>query len=143
MIVICQFGLLFEHLLSSSKPFEDGLNITAFLHRNNSQMVFLVHPDQKCFGYVVENTSGIRPVSTKSCCFKEPISLLEKEMIFHELFLLFIGHSFERIISSFELSSECVEDLLRDCFDFLSMIRRNKGPEWIFVEVSCNPNSSA
>lgn len=73
-------------------------------------MVFLVDPHQKCFGDVVENTSGIRPVSAQSRSFKESISLLEEEMVIHELFLLFIGHCFERVICSFELPIEGIED---------------------------------
>ena len=60
---------------SAAKAVEDLTDIGAVLHRDDSQLVLLVDPDQEGLGVVVENTSAVRPVAVEVAGFKEAIAL--------------------------------------------------------------------
>jgi len=53
---------------SCGKSSEDGSNISTLLHRNNSQLVFFVDPDEEGLLVVVEDSSALRPVSVETTC---------------------------------------------------------------------------
>lgn len=56
----------------ADEPGEDLLQVTSHLHGNNSEMVFLVHPDQESFRVIVVDTSTARPVAASVGCLQEP-----------------------------------------------------------------------
>ena len=57
-----------------------------------SQLVLFVDPDKEGLFIVVEDASSFGPVSVETNCFKEAISLFEKEVVGNELSLLLLGH---------------------------------------------------
>ena len=71
---------------------EDGSNISAILHGNNSELVLLIDPDEERFCGVVEDSSALGPVTVKSTSLKETITLLKEEVVSNELVSLNIGH---------------------------------------------------
>jgi 16S rRNA G966 N2-methylase RsmD len=81
-----------NHLLDvfagSAKSVKDCLDVSAWLHGNYSQLILFVDPDQESLVIVVENASSVRPVSIKADCFKESVTLLEKEVIINKLLSL-------------------------------------------------------
>jgi len=48
--------------MSLGESGEDSLDITTGLHGDNSELIFLVHPNQECLCRVAENTTSIRPL---------------------------------------------------------------------------------
>ncbi len=70
------------HLESSAKAVKHSLHVAAFLHGDDSGVVFLVHPDQEVLGLVVPDAPGIRPVASHSRCQKQGRDgLVEQEVI--------------------------------------------------------------
>ena len=53
----------FELLQTVAESGEDGLHVTILLHRNDSEMIFFVDPDEEILLVVVPDTSGVGPVS--------------------------------------------------------------------------------
>jgi len=76
---------------SSAESIEDCLNICSRLHGNDSQLVFLVDPNQEGLIVVVEDASAIGPVSIQTNSLKIFISFLEQEMIVNKLLSLSFG----------------------------------------------------
>ena len=72
-----EFGNLFDGGSSLSKSSEYGSNIGSFFHRNDSELILLIDPDEECLVLVVVYTSAGWPVSIKAACIQEPVTLLE------------------------------------------------------------------
>jgi len=70
----------------SAESIENFGNASSRLHGNDSQLIFLVDPDQECLSIIMENASTRWPISVKIACSQESISLFEKEMIINQLF---------------------------------------------------------
>ena len=83
---------LFNLCGCSSKSREDSSNIGSLLHGDDSQLILFVDPDEESLFIVVEDASSFGPVSVETNCFKEAISLFEKEVVGNELSLLLLGH---------------------------------------------------
>jgi len=47
---------------SFGQSLKNSFYISTFLHWNNSQLVFLINPDQESFFCIMENSSALRPV---------------------------------------------------------------------------------
>ena len=75
MLVMGECQYLFDGSSSSTKSIENFLDSSTWLHGNNSQLIFLVNPDQESLVIVMENTSSWWPVSVEVACFQESISL--------------------------------------------------------------------
>merc|ERR1712198_562929 len=70
-IVLSRFS---NSLNTTSKAFEDTLNISSLLHRDDTGLIFFIDPEKECFGIVVEDTSALRPVTFHSSNSKVTIS---------------------------------------------------------------------
>ena len=71
---------------------EDCTNISTLLHRNDSELIFFINPDEESLLVVVENASSFRPISVQATCIKEPITFFEKEMVSDQLFSICFTH---------------------------------------------------
>ena len=65
---------------------ENGTNISSRLHRDDSELIFLIYPDQESLVVVVEDSTTLRPVSVQTASLKESVSFLEQEVIIDQLF---------------------------------------------------------
>ena len=74
------------------KSGEDCSNIGTLLHRDDSQLILFVDPDKEGLFIIVEDASTLWPVSVKVARLKEPITLLEQEVVSNELLLLSGSH---------------------------------------------------
>ena len=75
MFVVREFGLLLNVSGSTRESLENGSDVSAWLHGDDSELIFFVDPDEESLGVIVENTSSIGPVSVQSTSFKISISL--------------------------------------------------------------------
>ena len=66
MVVVSKFGLLLDEGGSPWQSSEDSQNICSLLHWNNSQLIFLIDPDEESLGIIMENTSSSRPLSIET-----------------------------------------------------------------------------
>ena len=68
MGIMSEFGNLFDGGSSLSKSSEYGSNIGSFFHRNDSEFIFFIDPDEEGLVFVVVDTPSRRPVSVKITC---------------------------------------------------------------------------
>lgn len=60
---------------SAGKSVEHGVNVCALLHRDDTELVLFIDPDEESLLLVVEDTSAVRPVVVEANSLKETISL--------------------------------------------------------------------
>ena len=120
---------------------ENGSNIGTLLHRNNSELVLLIDPDEEGLLVVVEDSSALWPVSVEVAGIKETISLLKEEVVSDQLLLLGRGHGAEGIESTGEFTSKsiaCLNDFLLNLVSLLSSDGWTKGE---FFKITANSDS--
>ena len=106
MLVVGEFSFGLDLVGGISKSSENLFDVGTLLHRNNSELILLIDPDEESLGIVVIDTSSLWPVSLETAGFKIFVSTLEKEMIGDELVLLSSGHLGEGVIFTRKITSE-------------------------------------
>ena len=66
VIVVQELGLLLNYLRSATEPLEDLADISSRLHRNDTEFIFFIDPDEEGLGVIMEDTSGFWPVSLET-----------------------------------------------------------------------------
>lgn len=122
MIIVCEFGNIFEFFEGQHESLENLSDVRSFLHRDDSELIFFIDPNKERLGIIVEDSSVIRPVSIDTACLEEPVSLFEKEMVCNQLILLSWCHGAQAIIFTFQVSIKCFECLQNISFNFLSLL---------------------
>ncbi len=88
VIIFVKFGYLLYLGTGATQTLKDSTQICTVLHRNDSELVFFIDPNQESFFFVMEDASSIWPVSIESTRFQESVSFLEQEMVFNQLLSL-------------------------------------------------------
>merc|ERR1719192_2668543 len=106
-IVLSRFSLyrVSNSLDTTSKAFEDTLNISSLLHGDDTGLIFFIDPEKECFGIIVEDTTTLRPVTFHTSNSKVTISAHEEEVIINKLLANLFIHTSERIVFSSKISS--------------------------------------
>merc|ERR1711994_273689 len=106
-IVLSRFSLyrVSNSLDTTSKAFEDTLNISSLLHGDYTGLIFFIDPEKECFGIIVEDTTTLRPVTFHTSNSKVTISAHEEEVIINKLLANLFIHTSERIVFSSKISS--------------------------------------
>jgi len=60
---------------SPRQALEDASNVGSLLHRNDSQLIFLIDPDQESLVVVVEDAATVGPITVKATRLQEPVAL--------------------------------------------------------------------
>jgi len=121
-LIESKFHNLFDMLASSAKSIEDSLNISTRLHRNDSELIFLVDPDKESLILVVEDASAVGPVSVESNSLKVSVTLLEEEVVLDKLLSLILSQIVQRIVSALKIAfhmSQSFADLLLNFFSLV------------------------
>ena len=77
MVVVSEPCDSLDVLGSTGEALENSADVSAWLHRDNAQLVLLVDPDQEGLGIVVEDASTLGPVTVESASLKEAVTLFE------------------------------------------------------------------
>jgi len=141
MVISRELNHGFNMVSGSAKSIEDGLDVSTWLHGNDSKLVLLVDPDEESLGIVVENTSAGWPVSVKIAGLKESVTLLEEEVIVDERFLIFFAHTIQWIEFTLKISLEGVASLDDLIHDLESLCFGDAWTEWVVGHVSANSDS--
>ena len=73
--VVGELGVLLDVGSSAGESVEDGVDVSAWLHRDNSELILLINPHKESLVVVVEDTSALGPFSVEVACLQESISL--------------------------------------------------------------------
>ena len=110
-----ELGLLFDSLSSATESLEDLADISSRLHRNDTEFIFFIDPDEEGLIRVVEDSTALGPVAVQTASIKEPITLFEEEVVFDKLLLCSLIHSFKSI----ESASQVTGKIIASCHDML------------------------
>jgi len=125
MVVVEELGTLFDVGSCAAESLKDGTDVGAGLHRDDTQLVFLVDPDEERLGVVVEDAASIGPVAVQVASLEESVSLLEKEVILDELVLDVFLHASERVEGALEISLKCIARFDNSVHDLVSLLIRD------------------
>jgi len=118
-------SFLFDRVLncldSPCKPFKDSLDIPTLFHWNDSQLVFLIDPDQESFGIIVEDSSPLRPIPLHSSHSQISVSGYKQEMVIHKLLPDSFIHSSKRIVFASKVSFKSSSSILHQIFHTKSL----------------------
>jgi len=106
MVIMGELADFLNGCSSSAKSVEDSLDVGAWLHGNDSQLIFFIDPDKECLFIVVEDTSSGWPVLVQVGGSKIFVTLLEEEVIIDQLLLGLFVHSLEWVEGSLKISFE-------------------------------------
>jgi len=141
MIVMGKFANSLDVSCSSAKSIEYLQDSSSFLHRDNSELILFINPDQEGLIIVMEDTSSRWPVSVQVTGFQESISFLEKEMIGNKLVLIFCRHTLKWIELTLKVSFKCLTGLDNFVHDLESLFLWNTRSKRVSGKVSPNSNS--
>lgn len=141
MVIMGKFGFFLDKTGGPRQPGENSEDVRSFFHRDDSELVFFVYPDQESLGVIVENTSASWPFSVEARGLQKPIAFFEQEMIINELLSIGVRHRAQRVVSSSEVPSKLVERCHDVVFDLISLLLRDTWTEWEVCKVSANPDS--
>ena len=77
MVVVSELGHGLDVGGSTSETFEDGTNVGARLHGDDTELILLVDPDEESLGVVVEDTTAAGPVAVQATSLEEAVTLPE------------------------------------------------------------------
>ena len=135
-----KLGNLFNVCGGDGKSCENGTNICSGLHRDDSELIFLIYPDQESLIVVVEDTTTLRPVSVQTAGLKESVSFLEQEVIIDQLFAISFRERIKGVEFAREFSVEFTTSFNNLCLNLVSLISGGSGSEREFSKISSNSN---
>ena len=89
----------------------------------------------------MEDSSAFRPISVQTTRFKEPISFLEKEVVFNQLFSLLFSQWIKCVVSSLEFTSKLAASSLDILLNLISLFLCDSRTEWEFSNIPSNSDS--
>ena len=78
MAIVGELGDLLNVFACAREALEDGMEVSTWLHGNDSELIFLIDPHEEGLVVVVENTSSVWPVTVQVASLKETVSLPKK-----------------------------------------------------------------
>ena len=78
MVVVSELSNLLDCSCSTRKSIENSSDVSAWLHRDDSQLILLIDPHKEGLVVVVEDSSARWPVAVKATSFEETITLPKK-----------------------------------------------------------------
>ena len=80
MVVMGEAGDLLDLGGGAGETLENGTNVSALLHGDNTELILFVDPDEESLGIVVEDTSALSPVAVETAGFEETITLPKQNL---------------------------------------------------------------
>ncbi len=77
VLVVSKLGLLLNFGGSDGESLEDLADVGAVLHGDDTELVLLIDPDEESLGVIVEDTTGLRPLTLQSAGFEILVASLK------------------------------------------------------------------
>merc|ERR1740128_1401697 len=124
-----------------SQSFKDTLDITTILHRNDSELVFLIDPDKEGFLVIVENATTLRPISLHASNLQVSVTRHKEEMIINKLLTYLFIHTSQRIIVSSKIRWEVLNSTLHELLNSNTLFLGDSRRKTKAINGSSNPDS--
>ena len=112
--VLARLGLdrVLNGLDALGQPLKDTTYIATLLHRNDSELILLIDPDEEGLGRVVENAPALRPVTLHSSSNQVLVARDEKEVVIDQLLPVLLVHAKKGVVFAGQLTRELGEGIL-------------------------------
>jgi len=142
MLVVGELGLRLNLGSGDGESLEDLTDVRALLHRDDTELILLIDPDEECLGVVVEDATSLGPFTLESAGLKVLITTLEKEMVCNKLLTVGIRHGGKGVVLALQLASEGAESRHNLLLDFATLLGSDGGAKWVIGEVTGHADSS-
>jgi len=136
MLVRGELGLLLNGGGSDGEALEHLANVGALLHGDDTELVLLIDPDEESLGIVVEDTTGLRPVTLEAAGLKILVATLEEEVVSDEAVTLGVGHGLKRVVLALELTGKGVKSSDDLALEGLAVAAGDRGTERVLSRVT-------
>jgi len=75
VVVVGELGVLLDVSSSAGKSVEDGVDVSTWLHGDDTKLILLINPDKESLVVVVEDTSAFGPFAVETERLQESVSL--------------------------------------------------------------------
>ena len=89
----------------------------------------------------MEDASALWPVPVEAASIKEPVALLEEEVVCDQLFPLSFGQGVEGVVCSGELASEATASLYDFLLDNVSLFSGDRRAQWEVSQVAADSDT--
>ena len=70
-----ELSMLLDVGAGTRESVEDGVDVSAWLHGDDSELILLIYPHKEGLGIIVEDTSTFGPFTVKTASLQESVSL--------------------------------------------------------------------
>lgn len=95
MVILGELAVLLDGGGGSRESGENGLDISSVLHRDNSELILFIDPDQESLSIIVEDTTTVGPVSVEIASLEESVTF-PKEIVSNLFFAKYYNFKKER-----------------------------------------------
>jgi len=109
MLIVCKTCLLLNLGSRNGEALENLTNVRALLHRDDTELVLLVHPDEERLIVVVEDSTGFGPLALQAARLEILVTTLEQEVISNQLLAIIVTHVAKGVVLACKLTIEGFE----------------------------------
>ena len=141
MLVVGESGLLLDLGSGSRESLEDLTDVRTLLHRDDTELILLVDPDEEGLGIVMEDTTSLGPLTLETTALKILVTTLEEEVVGDELLAVSVAHVAKGEVLALELTSELREGRDDLGLDLTALFSSASSSERIVSKVTGNSDS--
>merc|ERR1719220_501800 len=124
------------------KSLKDFLNISTLLHGNDSELIFLVNPDEEGLLVVVEDATTLRPVTLHTSNSQVPVSRHKEEVIVNQLLANLLVHSSQGVVVSGKVRGEVLDSVLHKLLNSSTLVLGDSRGKTKAIDGTANADSA-
>ena len=115
---------------------------STFFHWDDSELIFLIDPDEETFGFIMEDTSTLRPISLHTSRNQILITRYKQEMIINQLLAISFFHTQKWEVLASQIIRQLFESILHEILNLQSLFFGDSRRQSKTVDASANTDTS-
>merc|ERR1719249_68583 len=138
--------LLLDRVLNGldtlGKPLKDFLHISSHLHRDDTELIFLVDPDEESLFVIMEDATTLRPVTLHTSNSQIPVSRHKEEVVVDQLLADLLVHASQRVVVSGKVRGEALDGVDHQLFNSDTLVLGDSGRQAEAIDGTANTDSA-